>query len=107
MKLRDIARMLHAEVEGEESLEIRRVGKIEEAGEGDITFVANPKYARFLASTRASAVIVGRNLAVPAGNGAPPALVRVDDPYTSFLFVLQAFNPPQPLLPPGIHPTAV
>ena len=110
MKLRDIARMLHAEIEGDDGLEIRRVAKIEEAGEGDITFVANPKYARFLASTRASAVIVGRKLAVPeagAGEGGLPALVRADDPYASFLFVLQAFNPPQPPLPPGVHPTAV
>jgi len=124
MKLRDIARMLHAEVEGDDALDIRRVAKIEEAREGDISFVANPKYARFLASTSASAVIVGRNLAAPvrssptdkprlpvqgteAGEGALPALIRVDDPYTSFLFVLQAFNPPQPPLPPGIHVTAV
>jgi UDP-3-O-[3-hydroxymyristoyl] glucosamine N-acyltransferase len=127
MKLRDIARMLHAEVEGDDGLEIRRVAKIEEAGEGDITFVANPKYARFLTSTRASAVIVARTLGSPhrkderesrvasgsadpkagAGDGVPPALVRVDDPYASFLFVLQAFNPPQPPLPPGIHSTAV
>jgi UDP-3-O-[3-hydroxymyristoyl] glucosamine N-acyltransferase len=107
MKLGDIARMLHAEIEGDDSLEIRRVAKIEEAGEGDITFVANPKYARFLASTRASAVIVAKKLGAPTDHGALPALVRVDDPYTSFLFVLQAFNPPQPALPEGIHPTAV
>jgi UDP-3-O-[3-hydroxymyristoyl] glucosamine N-acyltransferase len=107
MKLGDIARMLHAEIEGDDSLEIRRVAKIEEAGEGDITFVANPKYARFLASTRASAVIVAKKLGAPTDQGALPALVRVDDPYTSFLFVLQAFNPPQPALPEGIHPTAV
>jgi UDP-3-O-[3-hydroxymyristoyl] glucosamine N-acyltransferase len=107
MKLGDIARLLHAQVDGDEGLEIRRVAKIEEAGEGDITFVANPKYARFLASTRASAVIVARKLVPPVGGDALPALIRVDDPYTSFLFVLQAFNPPQPALPPGVHPTAV
>jgi UDP-3-O-[3-hydroxymyristoyl] glucosamine N-acyltransferase len=107
MKLRDIARMLHAEVEGDDGLEIRRVAKIEGAEEGDITFVANPKYARFLTSTRASAVIVGRTVAAPPGGAVPPALVRVDDPYAAFLFVLQAFHPPQPPLPPGVHPTAV
>jgi len=107
MTLRDIARLLHAEVVGDDGLEIRRVAKIEEAGEGDITFVANPKYARFLASTRASAVIVGKGLVAPADAATVPALVRVADPYASFLFVLQAFNPPQPPLPPGIHPTAV
>jgi UDP-3-O-[3-hydroxymyristoyl] glucosamine N-acyltransferase len=107
MKLRDIAQLLHARVEGDEGLDIGRVAKIEEAGEGDITFVANPKYARFLSSTRASAVIVGRNLAAPPGDGPLPSLVRVDDPYASFLFVLQEFNPPQPPLPHGIHSTAV
>ncbi len=108
MKLGDIARMLHADFEGDGGIEIRRVAKIEEAGEGDITFVANPKYARFLSTTRASAVIVANNVTAPAHeNGAGPALLRVPDPYVSFLFVLQAFNPAQPPLPPGIHPTAV
>ncbi len=39
---------------------------------------------------------------------APPlTLVRTDDPYVGFVRVLALFNPPQPPLPPGIHPTAV
>jgi len=105
MKLRDIAALLNAEIAGNETVEIRRVAKIEEAREGDISFIANPKYTRFLATTHASAVIVGKKMNMTEAH--PPALLRVDDPYASFLKVLATFNPPRDPLPPGIHPTAV
>lgn len=104
MKLREIAAMLHAEIEGNADVDIVRVAKIEEAGGGDITFVANPKYQKFLETTHASAVIVARDL--QAGARLRPALVRVTDPYVAFLHVLQRFHPPVDPLPPGIHPTA-
>jgi len=106
MKLHDIAMMLQAETVGDDSVEIRRVTKIEEAVEGDISFIANPKYAKHLGSTRASAVIVGRKLGMEPG-ASHPVLLRVDDPYAAFLKVLVTFNPPKDALPPGIHPTAV
>ncbi len=105
MKLREIADLLQAEVEGSAAVDIRRVAKIEEAGEGDITFIANPKYAKFLTSTRASCVIVSRDLSPPEGTGS--VLLRVADPYFAFLKVLQAFHPPAPPLPSGVHETAV
>ena len=109
MKLRDIATLLDAETIGNDGVEIRRVAKIEEAREGDISFIANPKYTKFLGTTRASAVIVGKklNMADAGASSLLPALVRVDDPYASFLKVLVTFNPPKDPLPPGIHPTAV
>ncbi|HCV43301.1 MAG TPA: UDP-3-O-(3-hydroxymyristoyl)glucosamine N-acyltransferase [Bacteroidetes bacterium] len=109
MKLRDIATLLDAEIVGNDTIEIRRVAKIEEAKEGDISFVANLKYAKFLGTTRASAVIVGKklNTAEAGESQALPALVRVDDPYASFLKVLVTFHPQKDPLPPGIHPTAV
>lgn len=109
MTVREIARLLDAVVEGNDEGVIRRVAKIEEAGEGDLTFLANPKYSRYLAVTRASAVIVGKSVAVedrPAD--APPlTLIRVDDPYVGFVRILARFNPPQLPLLPGIHPAAV
>jgi UDP-3-O-[3-hydroxymyristoyl] glucosamine N-acyltransferase len=105
MKLRDIAAMLDGEVEGDADMDIERVAKIEEAGPGAIAFIANPKYQKFLATTRASAVIVGKQ--VEAGAGTVPARVRVQDPYVSFLRVLVHFHPPSDPLPPGIHPSAV
>jgi UDP-3-O-[3-hydroxymyristoyl] glucosamine N-acyltransferase len=109
MKIEEIARLLGAEVVGDAAAEIRRVAKIEEAGEGDITFLANLKYSRFLSQTRASAVIVGRNVQLEeaATGGNRPVLVRVDDPYFSFLKVLVVFHPPADPLPPGIHSSAI
>jgi UDP-3-O-[3-hydroxymyristoyl] glucosamine N-acyltransferase len=105
MKLRDIAAMLNAEVEGDDIIDIQRVAKIEEAGAGDISFVANPKYQKYIETTRASAVIVGKDF--KAGVGHKPTLLRVKDPYFSFLKVLERFHPPLDPLPPGVHQTAV
>lgn len=105
MKLREIADLVQAEVEGSAAVNIRRVAKIEEAGDGDITFIANRKYEKFLATTHASCVIVSRDFSPPEGSR--PVLLRVADPYFAFLKVLQAFHPPSPPLPSGVHSTAV
>jgi UDP-3-O-[3-hydroxymyristoyl] glucosamine N-acyltransferase len=112
MKLREIAQLIHAEGAGEGpvgEIEIVRVAKIEEAADGDITFIANPRYTRYLETTHASAVIISRAIRLGDDGGAKfrAALLRVDDPYLSFLKVLLAFNPPKDPLTPGVHPTAV
>jgi UDP-3-O-[3-hydroxymyristoyl] glucosamine N-acyltransferase len=115
MNLRNIVQLLGAEIEthgleeGVDNTDIVRVAKIEEAGEGDITFLANPKYTKYLRTTQASAVIVGKTVRQPQDERASrrPFLLRVDDPYVSFLKVLHAFHPPKDTLPPGIHSTAV
>jgi UDP-3-O-[3-hydroxymyristoyl] glucosamine N-acyltransferase len=109
MKLREIAQFLGAALEGNPDQEILRVAKIEEAEAGSLSFLANPKYTRFLASTHASAVIVGPAVKVedrPA-DLPPLALVRVPDPYVGFVRILAKFHPPQPPVSAGIHPTAV
>ena len=107
MKLGEIAALIGAAVgETEGEIEIRRVAKIEEAAAGDITFLANPKYLKYLSSTAASAVILGRHVDVPARQ-TTIALLRVDDPYGAFLRALVALEPSPDPVPPGIHPTAV
>jgi UDP-3-O-[3-hydroxymyristoyl] glucosamine N-acyltransferase len=82
LKLRDLAERLRCRLEGDGDVEIRRVAGIERAGPGDLTFVANPRYASLLGGTRASAVILG------AGHdGSPPgsaAVLRSTNPYQSF-----------------------
>jgi UDP-3-O-[3-hydroxymyristoyl] glucosamine N-acyltransferase len=108
MKLRDIAVLLYAELDGDGDRDIRRVAKIEEAGDGDVTFIANPRYRKHFETTAASAVIVGKDFpAVAQSGGSRPAVLRVADPYASFLKVLVIFHPPPEPMPPGIHPTAV
>jgi UDP-3-O-[3-hydroxymyristoyl] glucosamine N-acyltransferase len=69
--LRELAERLECRLEGDGDVDIRRVAGIQDAGEGDITFLANTKYEKTLSATRASAVIL-RHEAPPA----PCAMLR-------------------------------
>jgi UDP-3-O-[3-hydroxymyristoyl] glucosamine N-acyltransferase len=90
-------------VEGDGAIEIRRVAKIEEAGPGDLTFLANPKYASKLAGTRASAVIMNGD--ATANALAPCAVIRSTSPYLTFARAAQVLSPAtRPA--PGVHPQA-
>ena len=56
MKLRDLAAHLECRLEGDGDVEVVGVAGLKEAGPGDVTFLANSKYEKLLAATRASAV---------------------------------------------------
>ena len=102
MKLAQIASALGARLEnGPPDLEITGVAGIKEAGRGQITFVANPKYAGAARTTKASAVIVSDEF--PAIS---TALLRSKNPYLTFARALEMFCRP-PRYEPGVHPTAV
>ena len=97
MKLRDIAERLECRLEGDGEIEIHRVAGIEDAGPGDLTFFTNPKYARALRTTGASAVILAEK-----AEAAPCAMLRVSHPYLAFAKAVELFahsNRP----PAGIH----
>ena len=109
MTLAEISGQLEGELDGDGSITITGVAKIEDAQPGDITFLANLKYKKYLGTTKASAILVGRDL--PAGELATRTaslrLVRVSDPYTAFLKLVERFHPAPVPLPKGIHPSAV
>jgi UDP-3-O-[3-hydroxymyristoyl] glucosamine N-acyltransferase len=97
LKLRDIAERLQCRLEGDGEIEIQRVNAIDDAGPGDLTFFTNPKYARALRATRASAVILSEK-AEPASC----AMLRVAHPYLAFAKAVELFAPS--IRPPaGIH----
>jgi UDP-3-O-[3-hydroxymyristoyl] glucosamine N-acyltransferase len=97
MQLRELAERLDCRLEGNGALEIRRVASLEHAGDGDLAFFANPRYAPALRRTHASAVIIGEN-----APDAPCAMLRTKHPYLAFANALAMFVPP--LHPPtGIH----
>jgi UDP-3-O-[3-hydroxymyristoyl] glucosamine N-acyltransferase len=98
--LGELARRLDCPVEGDAAIEIRRVARIEDAGPGDLTFLANPKYASKLAGTRASAVIMNGEEAA-----APCAVIRSASPYLTFAKAAQVLAPPQHVAA-GIHAQA-
>jgi len=102
MKLADIASQLGARLEnGSPDTEITGVAGIEQAGPGQVTFVANPKYAAAARTTKAAAVIVAEDF--PA---VPTAMLRSQNPYLAFARCLQLFHTP-PAYAPRVHPTAV
>jgi UDP-3-O-[3-hydroxymyristoyl] glucosamine N-acyltransferase len=101
MKLGDLAHELAAECRGPLDLEITGVAGIEEAGPGQLTFIANPKYAHYTRTTKASAILVSPNFAEIS-----TATLRTSNPYYSFARAVGLFYQP-PTYPEGIHPTAV
>ena len=97
MKLRELAERLDCTLDGDGNLDVWRVAGIQDAGEGDLTFLANPKYEKALRSTRASAVILSGT--APA---APCAMLRANDPYLAFARAVGLFAPAwRPA--PGVH----
>ncbi|MBI1806462.1 MAG: UDP-3-O-(3-hydroxymyristoyl)glucosamine N-acyltransferase [Ignavibacteria bacterium] len=111
MRVTEIARLVKGEISGtgDPNAEIERVAKIEEAGPGDITFLANVKYKKYLITTSATAVLVALDTHNNelAGRKTPITLIRVSDPYNSFLRLIDHFHPPPTPLVAGTHPTAV
>jgi UDP-3-O-[3-hydroxymyristoyl] glucosamine N-acyltransferase len=100
MTLLELAERLGCRLEGDGAIEITGVAGMEHAGPGQLTFLANPKYAHKVKHTRAAAILVSE---VPAGLGIP-CLVS-GNPYLDFARALSFFYaPPRPA--PGIHPLA-
>jgi UDP-3-O-[3-hydroxymyristoyl] glucosamine N-acyltransferase len=92
MKLREVAERLACRLEGDDELEVYRVASIDDAQPGDLTFLANPRYASSLGTTRATAVIVDE-----ATVSAPCARLHTAEPYLAFARAVALFaDPPRP-----------
>ena len=85
-----LASLTGGRVEGDGEIEISGFGKIEEAGPGCVTFIANPKYAHFIHTTNASAVLVNEDFQVEGE--IKPVLIRVKDAYSALAELLTAFE---------------
>ncbi len=109
MRLKDIAALVNGKVAGDGNVEIRRLAKIEEAGPGDLTFLANMRYKKFVRTTNATAMLVKAGaVADELSRRVPPIhLILVEDPYASFQQIAEKFYTPPAPLPVGVHPTAV
>ncbi len=105
-----IASLVGGKVDGDSEAVITGFAKIEEAGRGQITFISNPKYAHYIHSTDATAVLVATDFepGIPEP-GAPkrqapgvPALIRVDDPYATLASLLAMVSAQRPR-PQGVE----
>lgn len=100
MRLGELAQRLGTALHGDADVEIHGVAGMEHAVPGQLTFLANPKYAPKVKHTRASAI-----LAAEPFPDLPLATVVSANPYHDFARALEMFyQPPRPA--PGIHPRA-
>ena len=103
MTATDVAGWVSGRVEGDGAVSITGVAALKDAGPGDVSFLANPRYAAAVADTRASAVVVGADW---TGETAA-TLIRVADPDAAFAEIVDRLAPPPVTPAPGVHATAV
>ncbi|MFJ3484006.1 UDP-3-O-(3-hydroxymyristoyl)glucosamine N-acyltransferase [Pseudomonas sp. NPDC090202] len=97
-----LAEFLGATLRGPADREITGLATLQEAGPGQVSFLANPQYRKFLATTNASAVLLK-----PAdAEGYAGDALLIADPYLAYARISHLFDP-KPKAAAGIHPTAV
>jgi UDP-3-O-[3-hydroxymyristoyl] glucosamine N-acyltransferase len=85
-----IAHMLQGKIEGNPEATVNSFGKIEEAGSGQLSFLANLKYEEFLYTTGASIVIISDSLELKSAVNS--TLIRVPDAYSAFATLLSLYQ---------------
>lgn len=85
-----IAMMINGKIEGNADTAVASFGKIEEAQQGQLAFLANPKYEEYLYSTKASIVIV--NEQQPIKQKISATLIKVPDAYSAFATLLDKYQ---------------
>jgi UDP-3-O-[3-hydroxymyristoyl] glucosamine N-acyltransferase len=100
IRLSDLAARVGALLDGDGDAVVTGVAPIEDAGPAQVTFLANPKYARFARESKAAAIIAKGRV-----EGASASFLLSDNPYFTFACVVELFHPPV-RRPAGISPAA-
>jgi len=101
LTVKELARLLGCPFEGDGEKTIRGVSSLEKAREGDLVFLAQPKFRKLLEETRASAAILPPD---ETFRGIP--VLFSDNPHLAFIKAVDFFFTPY-RLEPGIHPSAL
>lgn len=101
MKLSELASQTGARIEGKD-IEIVGAAGLDEAQEGHVTFLANPRYTPKVNTTFASAIYLAEDVKTEK----EISILRVKDPYLAYTRALRIFFPDEPIAP-FIHSTAV
>ena len=102
MRLGELAVRFGCELRGDPDAEVDRVASLDAAGEGALSFLANPQYRRHLAGTGATAVVLDAASAADC----PVAALVVRNPYATYARIAQLLHP-RPAAPAGRHPSAI
>ncbi|MDD5613562.1 MAG: UDP-3-O-(3-hydroxymyristoyl)glucosamine N-acyltransferase [Candidatus Omnitrophica bacterium] len=102
LSLSKIAELIGGEIIGDSNVIIRGISGIKEAQEGDITFIANPKYLSLINTTRASAIITSESV-----ESTNKTIVKTENPSLAFAQLVSHFSPNEKKPEAGIHSTAI
>jgi UDP-3-O-[3-hydroxymyristoyl] glucosamine N-acyltransferase len=102
VRLGELAARFGCELRGDPDATVERVATLQDAGPGALAFLANPRYRKHLATTRASAVVLDARSAASA----PTNALVAANPYATYARIAQLLNP-APAFAPGRHPSAV
>ncbi|WP_440984762.1 UDP-3-O-(3-hydroxymyristoyl)glucosamine N-acyltransferase [Xanthomonas sontii] len=97
----EIAERFGLQVHGDGSVAVHGVATLAQAGPGQLSFLANPRYRAQLADSTAAIVV----LRADDAEAAPGTALIARDPYVAFAKIAALFDV-APLRPPGIHPSA-
>lgn len=100
-----IAEMVGGELIGPGDLTINALAEIDTAKAGELTFIGTGQYAHKWAGSAASAALIDRGIELEPGEG--KALIIVGNADLAMATVLQAYAPPVPVPPKGVHPSAL
>ena len=100
--LAELAAIVKGEVVGDQNLVITGLSGIKEAKQGDLTFIANPKYIPLSRTTKASAILTPRNVEVSG-----KSIIRAENPSLAFSHIASLVFETDAFSPKGIHQTAM
>ena len=90
ISVKEIADIVSGKIIGDPNIKICQINKIEECKTGEVSFISNSKYEKFLYETKASCVIVNNNLQIK--KEVKPALIVVEDSYVALSKLTKFFS---------------
>lgn len=87
-----IAELLHGTVDGDPSVEVSQLSKIEEGNSDSLSFLSNPKYEQYLYDSKAAIVVINRDQQLDTSRAVAPTLIRVENAYESFAKLLTFYD---------------
>ncbi|MFH0865860.1 MAG: UDP-3-O-(3-hydroxymyristoyl)glucosamine N-acyltransferase [Bacteroidota bacterium] len=88
-KLKEVAGWIHAKFSGSADFPVEGINEIHKVQPGDITFVDHPKYYEKALHSKASVIIINKEVECPAGK----AIIFSDDPFRDFVKIIKKFRP--------------
>ncbi len=101
LKLGELALTLGARLEGDESVAISKLNEIQVAAPGEVSFLSNPKYMKYVETTHAAALIVPEDMEIEF-----PNLLRCSNPKRAMMKALELLNYKPRVRIPGVHESA-